>query len=433
MLLAEPAARRLRASSVTCELRCGRVIEAGRFDAIKRSMALEHHKWDAQVGDVAALAPFPVVLSHGAWAELTQLASALASETVAIETELASRPELHAQLGLPRELERVLGELGRERATPAASRIMRFDFHPTHDGWRVSEVNSDAPGGFTEAHHFTTLVAEHTIEGVPTGDPAGRWVESIARTVGSGATVVLLNAPGWVQDAQVVTHLAARLRERGLGAHRASPHHLRWDSGYARLDSEFASTGVDAIVRFYQADWIARLGCEWRPLFVGGRTPVSNPAYAAWSESKRLPLLWRELDARTATWRRLLCETLDPRAARRLAGGDWVLKPAFGNEGDDVAVAGAMSRAAWLRRVLQALAQPRRWVAQRRFHAIPLPTPLGPMNVCIGVYVVDGEVSGAYGRLSPSAVIDFAAVDAAVLVANEPPEPPQPSEEVDAR
>ncbi len=26
-------------------------------------MALEHHKWDAQVGDVAALAPFPVVLS----------------------------------------------------------------------------------------------------------------------------------------------------------------------------------------------------------------------------------------------------------------------------------------------------------------------------------------------------------------------------------
>lgn len=26
-------------------------------------------------------------------------------------------------------------------------RLIRFDFHPTTDGWSVSEVNSDVPGG----------------------------------------------------------------------------------------------------------------------------------------------------------------------------------------------------------------------------------------------------------------------------------------------
>src|SRR5699024_9599324 len=30
-------------------------------------------------------------------------------------------------------------------------RLMRFDFHPTTQGFKVSEVNSDVPGGFAEA------------------------------------------------------------------------------------------------------------------------------------------------------------------------------------------------------------------------------------------------------------------------------------------
>jgi Glutathionylspermidine synthase preATP-grasp len=282
-------------------------------------------------------------------------------------------------------------------------------------------VNSDVCGGFTEASCFAEVMAKATGRGAVAGDPGAAWADAIAAGMPAGAMVVLLSAPGWVEDAQVVAHLAARLRARGLDAELASPHHLRWTSGRARLRSDFRHAPVHAILRFYQVAWIVDLPCRdaWMPLFRGGRTPVSNPSCAALTETKRLPLVWSELDASTVAWRRAMPEArdpCDPRAARGLWSGDWVLKPAFGNTGDHVALRAGMSRRAWAGRVAAALAQPRRWVAQRRFESIPVPSPQGPLHACVGVYVVDGQVAGAYGRLSPSPVIDHAAIDTAVLV-----------------
>jgi len=399
-------------------IRCGDRLDNRVFQDLARTLALDHHKWDAQVGDVAALAPFPVVLSKVAWRELQLTARALAQETMAIETELQDRPDLFARIGLSANLAQALRSEPDAAPTPAAARIMRFDFHPTAEGWRVSEVNSDVCGGFTESSCFSKLMADATGAGVVCGDAAAAWTDAIASAVPPQGLVVLLSAPGWVEDAQVVAHLASRLRAKGLTAQLASPHHLRWTHGVARIESEFRTARVDAVLRFYQVEWIADLPCRsaWMPLFRGGVTPVSNPGCVAFTESKRLPLVGSEVDASTATWRAVLPEARDPREARGLLGGDWVLKPAFGNTGDHVAVRDHLSKAAWIGRVLTALAEPRRWVAQRRFHSTPLESPRGPIHACIGVYVVDGRVAGAYGRVSSSPVIDYAAVDVAVLV-----------------
>jgi glutathionylspermidine synthase len=399
-------------------LRCGRAIAPETFTNVVRAMGLEHQKWDAQVGDVAALAPFPLILTRSTWHALASLATELARETVAIEVELARRPELHKHLGLPEAVASALRPNASAAATPAAARIMRFDFHPTTDGWRVSEVNSDVPGGFTESSRFAELVAEQTDEGLVAGDAGAAWIDAIAATVPHGGTVALLSAPGWVEDTQVVAHLAARLRARGVAAHLASPHHLRWVDGRAHLESDFCSARLDAVLRFYQAEWIARLPCReaWAPLFAGGLTPVSNPASAVLTESKRMPLVWSDLDACSVTWQSVLNETRDPRDARGIWNGDWVLKPAFGNGGDDVTLREQTSRSVWYRRVVAALARPRRWIAQRRFRTIAVESPLGSMHPCIGVYVVDGRATGAYARLSSSPVIDFAAIDTAVLL-----------------
>jgi hypothetical protein len=95
------------------------------------------------------------------------------------------------------------------------------------------------------------------------------------------------------------------------------------------------------------------------------------------------------------------------------------VKPAYGNTGDAVSFRGAMSAAAWARRVCVVRARPSAWVAQRRFVVVPIETPEGPQVSCIGVYTVDGEVAGAYARTSTSPVIDFAATDAAFLVYDE--------------
>src|SRR6185369_2070744 len=72
--------------------------------------------------------------------------------------EILFRPDLLNELGLPRAVQRALKQ--RIEPTPAAVRAMRFDFHPTKDDWSISEVNSDLPGGFTEASFFTGLMAQ---------------------------------------------------------------------------------------------------------------------------------------------------------------------------------------------------------------------------------------------------------------------------------
>jgi hypothetical protein len=403
---------------MTPALGFGRPVASPMFADIVRRMALDHEKWDAQVGDVAALAPFPVLLPRRTWHDLQALTEALARETLALERELAARPDLHARLGIAGALASALRIGPSSSPTPAPARIMRFDFHPTVEGWRVSEVNSDVPGGFTESSRFSELVAAGTGEGSVPGDAAASWLEAMAAVIRGGGAIALLCAPGWLEDVQVVAHLAARLRARGLRSFLATPHQLHWSDGRAYLEVGARAIDIDGIVRHYQAEWLAMLRdrASWMPLFRGATTPVTNPGSAALTESKRLPLVWSDLDACSTTWRSVLPETRDPREARDLWSGDWVLKPAFGNTGDDVMLRSTSSRSTWFRRVLGALTNPRRWVAQRRFGSAAIDSPRGPLHVCIGVYAVDGRAVGAYGRLSPSKVIDGEAIDAAVLL-----------------
>lgn len=99
---------------------------------------------------------------------------------------------------------------------------------------------------------------------------------------------------------------------------------------------------------------------------------------------------------------------------------DWVFKRAYGNCGDDVAVRSAMTAGAWARLACKARLRPGAWVAQRRFHVVPVDSPLGPVHPCLGVYTVDGRAAGVYGRLARGDVVTYAAIDVAVLVRDEP-------------
>jgi glutathionylspermidine synthase len=395
-----------------------RVITAGRpldhaaMQEIRRVMELRHHKWDAQVGDVATLAPFPLLLRSTVWNELSALAQRLFHETLAVERELLERPELQARLGLPRPLRRLFA-IG--RPTPAAARVMRFDFHPTTDGWRISEVNSDVPGGFTEATHFTALMAEHASGARRPGDPTRAIVEALSRPLGRPATVALTNAPGHMEDHQVVAHLAAALRGAGLTTEIISLGQLQWRDGRAELPKG----PVDAIVRFFQAEWLAPTPAA-RLLFVDGRTPVLNPGVAALSESKRLPLLWDDLHASLDTWRALLPETRSLADAPWASDDGWLIKSAYSNTGDTVSIRAALPPLEWARRSWSARLRPSQWVAQRRFSVVPVDNDDGPWHPCIGVYVVDAAAAGAYARVTRKAIIDYSARDAAVLIFDGP-------------
>jgi hypothetical protein len=357
---------------------------------------LHHCKWDPQVGDVSTVAPFALLLVPQAWSELRSLALALAREAIAAEPSLLRKDALH-RLGVPR---RLVDPLLRA-PPPSTCRAMRFDFHWTKDGFRLSEVNADVPGGFSESSAVPALMAPWFEGARPLGDPAGAWASALSGM--SRGPIGMLWAPGYMEDLQILAYLARRLSALGIETRFAQPAQLEWIGGRAHLRGE----RLGALLRFYQGEWLPSLPSRaFRPLLCESETPVANPPASIALESKRFPLVWDDLGLLLPTWRRLLPETVEPRKAR---GPGWLFKGAFSNNGDAVGDTRALARAALL--------SPRRYVAQRRFEAPPVETPLGPMFACIGVYVIDGAVAGAYGRISPRPIIDYAAIDVAVLEA----------------
>ena len=400
----------------TNPLRAGAELPDDAFQDMRRRLVLDSCKWDPQVGDVATISVFPLLLDRAHWQQLSHLTTLLAAELLAAERELLDRPDLHRRLGLPRGIRSVLSQAHKIGATPAAARVMRFDFHWTPGGWRISEVNSDCPGGYSEASELPASMAAHYPDWQPAGNPGAAWADAIGASVSPGTPVALLAAAGFMEDQQVVAYLAKLLRQRGLTTHWALPQNLRWRAGQACLKARPDRGPVGAIVRFFQAEWLNARTCS--SIFVGGRTPVCNPGIAVLTESKRFPLVWDQLSMDLPTWRRLLPATVDPRDADWLRDDSWLVKSALCDCGDTVAMRSLLSDDQWRSAARAVRRSPGSWVAQKRFATCPLQSPAGTIYPCVGVYAVNGRPAGIYGRFSRSPLIDFAAVDVAVLIAS---------------
>ena len=394
-------------------------LDAAAFAELRRRAIVDCCKWDPQVGDVCAIARSPLVLTRAAWDEVVRIAEALAGETLAAERELIDRPALHRLLGLPRAARRALRQAARLGAAAGAARIVRFDFHFTADGWRISEANCDVPGGLNEASGLPLAIAPHYAWAAPVGDPAGAYARAIAARLTPGATVALVHATAFSDDQQMMLFVARRLERMGITTHLASPSHLRWRDGRAHLETAWWRGALDLVIRFFPAEWLGDLpaACGWQQLFAGARTPVSNPATAMLTQSKRFPLVWDRLRTPLPAWRAHLPETRDPRDAPWRTSADWIVKPALGRVGEGIGMADAISAADMRRIVRQARWWPSGWIAQRRFRVLPIAVGGREVFPCLGVYTLDGRVVGAYGRLGGVPLIDARAADAAVLAA----------------
>lgn len=395
--------------------RCSPMLSLEQQRTVHTEMMLNGQKWDPQVGDVCTLAPFGIVLPADVVEGLFTAAEALAGELQCMEDELAGRPDLWARLGVPASVRRMLQ--GGEPWTPSAARVVRFDFHPTESGWRISEANSDVPGGYTESSHFTALMAQLSGSFRPSGNPAATLVDALAAQAERHGQIALIAAAGYTEDQQVVAHLAALLHRRGIQPLICTPPQIAWKQGRAAVIDGARLRPVDAVFRFYQAEWTARMPeLNWMPFFRGGLTPVCNPGTALFGESKRAPVLWSELQTRLPTWRALLPETRTPWLFSPEPKSEWVLKGTYSNTGDVILGRSWTRRRDWYWSWTDAALRPTRWAIQRSFASSPFTTPLGPMHVCLGVYVINGYASGIYGRISPKPRIDFQAIDTAILV-----------------
>jgi len=388
------------------------------FSSIRRRMVLEYCKWDPQVGDECVLLNRPVIISSEAWNVLATAAERMSSEIFEAETELKRRPDLLGGLGMPAALSRLLRS-GAPNDSTSAVRTLRFDFHPTLEGWKVSEVNSDVPGGFTEASYFTAMVAEHYPSTRPAGNPLRAWTTAMMPWLADGH-VAILYAPGYMEDQQIATLLGAALRQEGYWVHFIQhPGGFSWVQNKAWIDGGRSPVPLDAIVRFYQGEWLAHMPRQtgWHNLFSKSQTMITNPGHSVVSESKRFPLAWAQLSSTTAVLRDMFPECREPHTVDSNEA-EWVYKPAYSNTGEHIIMPALLDAPAWSKLRGSILRQRQNWVAQRRFTPLQLAADGGDVSPCIGVYTIDGKAEGAYVRLTRSAIVDYRACEAALLVEN---------------
>jgi glutathionylspermidine synthase len=385
---------------------------------LKTRAIFEYCKWDPQCEDHSVLASFPLFIGEGEAASIGNLAEKLTHEALAAETEILEKPQLMERLGIPRAVRRVLGRYESKKNKGADVRVMRFDFHFTSEGWRISEVNADVPGGYVEASGWNELFAGEYPGASAPDNPTRAYVNAIREQAGQGAVVALAHATVYSEDRQVMVHLAKEMARQRLKPCLVSPAHLSWRDGRAELRANYATGCPAMVVRLLPAEWLpsSTKPENWRPWFAGCYTPLSNPGSALVLQSKRFPLVWDDLSTSLEMWRRLLPETVCPGDLGELDSDDWVLKPAFGRVGEDVGIRGVSPPDAYRVILDAARRRPEPWVAQRRFSIAPLATSMGAVFPCIGVYTVNGKAAGLYGRVAASPLIDHNAQDAAVLL-----------------
>jgi glutathionylspermidine synthase len=395
--------------------KAGPTLDGDCFSPIRETLCLDGCKWDPQIGDVSTLAPFPIILDGPSVEFLGSTAERLSREIIEAEKEILNRWELLSRLGLPSRLSSLL--LREPDVRNEALRTMRFDFHFTTSGWLISEVNSDVPGGFVEASDFPSLVSSAFTGLEPTGDPTRTWTESILTGRTGDGAIALVAAPSFTADQQVAAYLGKAIARVGIPAYLCVPSQLKWRDRYAFLSTSYFEGPVSAIVRFYQAEWLAALPRKagWEDLLTSRKTPVANPGAAIVSESKLFPFLVDQLDTKVETLKAVFPETRSLREAPWQTDDTWVVKGTLSNCGDRVVMRSQLTRQEWETERRWILRRPTAWVAQKRFESVPVSTQTGPLYICFGVYTIDGRMAGIYGRGARRPLIDYKAVDVAVL------------------
>ncbi len=390
-------------------------LSAASMAAVRREAIFACCKWDPQAEDISVLSNFVLIITPECWRHLSTAAAALYQETLQAEAEISADAKLIKMLCLPPPLEAtLLAECKSAIGTaPDQPRVMRFDFHATESGWQISEVNSDVPGGYIEAAGFTAIMARHYPGCAPTAHPVSALIAALQGRQLTTRGIGLVHATAYVDDRQVMIYLQREFARAGITSHLLSPADITWSAdGTASRE-----TGpLSALLRFFPAEWLPNLsGNQWRCFFQNTATPQINPGRAVLSQSKRFPLTWPYLQSPLPRWRELLPETI---SWRDNLGPDWATKPSFGRVGDGIGLHGTTTPKEWSDITKAIARKPTAWVAQRRFNALPCLTHQGPAYPCLGVYVIDGQAAGIYGRIAPRPLIDHQAQDIAVLLSS---------------
>ncbi|HOQ01101.1 MAG TPA: glutathionylspermidine synthase family protein [Acetivibrio clariflavus] len=386
------------------------------YSEYRYNVIFKAYKWDPQVGDHNTIAKHVVLMDQETVRQLETWAEQLSAETMLMEEAFLQKPELANQLGLPRK---ILKELKRLSSYDRSQnvRLMRFDFHPTTEGWAVSEVNSDVPGGLAEASVLPKIACSFFNGYEPRKHVGESILQAFSQRIRQDGIIALVHATSYSDDRQVMEFLSDCIKAHGYNTVFAAPDHIVWKDNKGICIIEGKEGPIDGIIRFFPLEWFINLPrrSNWKGYFDCLTTSCNHPV-AIFTQSKRLPLVWDKLGVDVSTWKKLLPETRDPKSVKP-QDNDWIYKPALGRVGEDISIKGAIPEKELLKIEKAARRNSGDWVAQRKFTSKPLTDEKGEtFHLCVGVFTVNGKSAGFYGRISPYPRIDDRAKDIPLLV-----------------
>ena len=377
------------------------------------------YKWDPQFLDHNTVAKHALVLTEEEYQEVKRLTEAIDAETRAAEDFLNSHLDCAKKLNLPKKHRKEVASMGNYDPNKHV-RLMRYDFHPTKDGWAVSEVNSDVPGGFAEA----SLLPQAAIEAIGGQDKYWSYnfgetlANAISEKVKPGGKIMMVHCTCYSDDRQVMQFIGDKLESRGYQIIYGAGDHLIFKDQKAISILDGHEGEIDGIVRFTPLEWIKDMKPKRWSGYFDTETMSCNHPIAVFAQTKRFPLIWDELEKNgisMATWRALLPETLEVKDAKGKEG--FIYKPAYGRVGEYIGIKEACTKKEFKQIMTEVKLTPRQYLAQKKFISEPLIGADGKeYHVCLGSYTINAQHAGFYARVSNVPRIDSNAADIPVLI-----------------
>ncbi len=398
-------------------------IDKNKYEDYRLSVIFDGYKWDPQFLDNNTVADHALVLTQNEHKELKALVETIGKESEEAEIFINNNLSMFKKLKLPRKMKKVADKL-KSYDKDKHIRLMRFDFHPTIDnGFMISEVNSDVPGGFAEGSIMPEIALKyiedaHKYTSVNFKDIL---VKAIQKKVVKNGKIMLVHCTSYSDDRQVMQFIGDELKKLNYTPIYGAADHLIFKNkkAYSILDNNEGY--IDAIIRFNPIEWVVDIKDKaWHGYF-DTTTVSNNHPVTVLIQSKRFPLVWDILKRHNInlnTWEKLLPETIEVKDAKNREG--FIYKPVWGRVGEGISIKEAIKEDEYKKILKDVKRRPHKYVAQKKFISKPL---LDSNNVeqhlSLGVYYVEGKFAGYYARISKNARIDSNAQDIPVLIEKE--------------
>lgn len=304
-------------------------------------------------------------------------------------------------------------------------RLTRYDFHPTKNDnsgqivWKVSEVNSDVPGGFAESSLLPKLAMQYLKNDRYTSIDFGSiFAGALAKKIRPHGTIMFVHCTSFSDDRQVMQYIGDKMESLGYHSLYGAADHLDFKNqeSYSLLSGYEGK--IDGIVRFTPIEWIKDMHPKTWSGYFDTITPSCNHPISIFAQTKRFPFVWDTLEKngiQLDTWRKLLPKTTEVHERKQL--NDFIYKPAMGRVGEKISIEDACMEGEYQAILKDVKKHPKNYIAQEKFISKPLISPEGEsFHVCLGSYAVDGKHAGFYARISTKTRIDSEAQDIPVII-----------------